>query len=345
MWLRRLASAAARSMQQKKVVVTSQAFDETYKVLTSAGLHVVKNQRTEPWSRDELISHACDAHAILAFMTDCCDRTLLDACPNLELIACALKGFDNFDIDLCAERGVAVTAVPDLLTVPTAELAVLLALGLGRRIREADHVVRSGAFKGWMPTLYGSGLAGAVIGIYGAGAVGRAVAERLKGFVPARLLYADPIALHESTTNNSNVTMDLANNLDDLLKACDLVFICTPLNPSTYHAINSENLSGAKPGMQLINISRGSCVDEVAVADALESGHLAGYAADVFEFEDWILNDKPDSIEARLLSHPKTLFSPHLGSAVTSARRDIEHAAAEEIIRWKKGEQFLYRVN
>lgn len=100
-----------------------------------------------------------------------------------------------------------------------------------------------------------------------------------------------------------------------------------------------------KAGLHLINISRGSCVDEAAVAEALKSGLLAGYAADVFEFEDWMLKGRPDCVEEQLLSHPRTLFSPHLGSAVASTRRDIERAAADEIIRWTKGQPFRYRVN
>lgn len=324
-----------------KVVVTARAFPQTTDLLSSAGLNVVSNPSTEPWTRDELIPHAHDARAILAFMTDSVDEDLLDACPNLQLVACALKGYDNFDIDFCAERGVAVTAVPDLLTEPTAELALLLALGLGRRIREADDAVRSGQFQGWRPTLYGVGLAGATVGIYGAGAVGQAVAKRIHGFGPKRILYRDIAA----PATNVEPQMESVNCLEELIQQCDFVFVCTPLNKSTYHAIDAEILAKAKPGLLLVNISRGSCVDEGAVADALLSNILGGYAADVFEFEDWILDGRPNGIDPRLLSHPRTLFSPHLGSAVTTTRRDIELAAAEEIVRWSRGEPYLYRVN
>lgn len=143
--MRRCASIAAR--RRKKVVVTNGAFNETYEHL-QRHVDVVRNESTEPWTRKELIYHAHDAHAILAFMTDSCDRAMLDACPNLELVACALKGFDNFDIDLCAERGVAVTAVPDLLTEPTAELAILLALALGRRLLEGNEKSAFGCIQG-----------------------------------------------------------------------------------------------------------------------------------------------------------------------------------------------------
>lgn len=323
-----------------KVVVTARAFQQTTDILSSASLNVVSNPSTEPWTREELISHAHDAQAVLAFMTDSVDEDLLDACPNLQLIACALKGYDNFMIERCAERGVAVTAVPDLLTEPTAELALLLALGLGRRIREADDAVRSGEFQGWRPTLYGAGLAGATVGIYGAGAVGQAVAKRIHGFEPHRILYRDM-----PPATNMEPQMEWVESLEELMQQCDFVFVCTPLNKSTYHTIDAEILAKAKPGLLLVNISRGSCVDEGAIADALQSNTLGGYAADVFEFEDWILDGRPKGIDPRLLSHPRTLFSPHLGSAVTTTRRDIELAAAEEIVHWSRGEPYLYRVN
>jgi len=335
--------STSTNLPRKKVVVTAKAFEETYQSLTNNGLEVTGNATTEPWKREELIAHARDAHAMLAFMTDSVDEAFLDACPDLELIACALKGFDNFDIQKCAERGVAVTAVPDLLTAPTAELAVLLALGLGRRILQADENVRSGAFQGWRPTLYGTGLAGTTVGIYGAGAVGQAVAQRIVGFGLKRMLYVDPDRLDPQTEGHLKV--EAANSIGDLLQTCDFLFVCTPLNESTYHVINQKALSQAKPGLMLINISRGSCVEEAAVVGSLESGQLAGYAADVFEFEDWILENRPKSIHSRLHAHPRTLFSPHLGSAVRSTRRGIEQAAADEILRWSRGEDYLYRVN
>ena len=336
-------SSKHASTPARKVVVTARAFPETTDLLASAGLNVVSNRSIKPWSREELISHAQDARAILAFMTDSVDEGLLDACPHLELVACALKGYDNFSTDLCAERGVAVTAVPDLLTQPTAELALLLALGLGRRIREADHAVRSGEFRGWRPSLYGTGLTGATVGIYGAGAVGRAVAKMLRGFEPKRILYRDPAPA--IPIDELSQIVEPVESLEELMCRCDFVFVCTPLNKSTYHAIDANVLAQAKPGMFLVNISRGSCVDEHAVVEALHSDRLGGYAADVFEFEDWILEDRPDAIEPRLLLHPRTLFSPHLGSAVVQTRRDIEVAAAEEIIRWSCDEPFMHRVN
>jgi phosphonate dehydrogenase len=96
--------------------------------------------------------------------------------------------------------------------------------------------------------------------------------------------------------------------------------------------IDHVQLAECKPGQLLINVGRGSVVNEQAVAQALESGRLAGYAADVFACEDWALSDRPQVIEPRLLAHPATVFTPHLGSAVRSVRLAIEQRAADNII-------------
>src|SRR3546814_18000296 len=93
---------------------------------------------------------------MMAFMPDRVDADFLQACPELRVVGCALKGFDNFDVDACTARGVWLTFVPDLLTVPTAELAIGLAVGLGRHLRAADAFVRPGEFPGWPPQFYGN---------------------------------------------------------------------------------------------------------------------------------------------------------------------------------------------
>src|SRR5262245_9589978 len=131
---------------------------------------------------------------MLAFMTDAVDRELLRCAPRLKVIACALKGCDNFDVDACTAADVWLTVVPDLLTVPTAELAVALTLALNRNLLAGDEQVRSGRFGGWRAALYGHGLHDADVGIAGLGHVGLAVAQRLKGF-GARLYGFDQRAI------------------------------------------------------------------------------------------------------------------------------------------------------
>ena len=289
-----------------------------------------------PWSRRELTERAASADALLAFMTDHVDADFLSACPQLKVIACALKGFDNFDVAACTAAGVWVTIVPDLLTNPTAELAVALALGLGRKLRDADALVRSGTFQGWRPILYGMGLDQSVVGIVGLGAVGRAIATRLSGF-GCRLLGVDP----REEPPPGIVPSDLPSALAD----SDYLILAVPLAPDSVHLIGRDALKRVKPGALLVNVGRGSVVEEVAVADALENGTLGGYAADVFEMEDWARADRPAGIEPRLLSHPRTLFTPHLGSAVDRVRREIGLEAAADIVAALCGRAPRHAIN
>lgn len=323
-----------------KVVVTARPFESTLKLLRGAAQEIVVNTQSNAFTPTELQRHLSDADACLAFMTDKVDAPLLSSAPNLKLIACALKGFDNFDIVACASRGVAVTAVPDLLTAPTAELAVALTLGLGRRVMHGDQLIRRGDFEGWRPKLYGVGLAGSTVGFLGFGAVGQATASRLAGFEVGQMIYVDP---REDFSPSSSAVR--VSSVDELLRMSDILVCCAPLNSSTHHVLNASRLQHAKRGLLLINISRGSCVDEAAVADALEEGILGGYAADVFELEDWALVDRARAVDPRLLTSANTLFTPHLGSAVSDVRERIEHAAASEIVRFARGEPLTHRVN
>ena len=125
---------SSKASEQRKVVVTSRAFPETLDLLASSGLCVVANEGAEPWPAEVLAAHAADAHALMCFMPDTVDRAVLDSCPRLEIVGCALKGFDNFDVEACTERGVHVTYVPGLLTEPTAELALGLIIGANRHL-------------------------------------------------------------------------------------------------------------------------------------------------------------------------------------------------------------------
>lgn len=306
----------------------------------SARPRVVITQRVFPETLALLSSHADvvaggpsrDADALMVFMPDSLDEAFLQACPNLKVVAAALKGYDNFDVNACTRLGIWFTIIPDLLTEPTAELALALMLSLARNVLAGDRLIRSGEFQGWRPILYGTSLAGSTIGLIGFGAVGRALARMLQGF-SCRVQYCDP-AVGASTP------------LEALLATSDFVLPLLPLTTSTFHLLDHQTLRRMKLGAYLINVSRGSVVDEEAVADALESGHLAGYAADTFEMEDWARHDRPREISPRLLRlTDRTLFTPHLGSAVASARREIERAAANNILQALRGERPSDAIN
>jgi phosphonate dehydrogenase len=325
-------------MSRFRIVVTSRVFRETFDYLSVAG-EVVAAETDEPLGGDELMRWARDAHALLAFMTDAVDEAFLAQCPALRVVACALKGADNFDVAACTRRGVWLTIVPDLLTGPTAELAVGLAIALARNVLAADRTVRAGAFRGWRPRLYGASLDGSTVAILGAGRVGRAIAGKLAGF-GCTILMVDVRADAELPQSARRVP------LAEAVAVADFVFLAMPLDPSTTHLVDGTLLERFKPGALLINPARGSLVDEAAVADALAAGRLGGYAADVFEFEDWRRPDRPAAIEPRLLgAADRTLFTTHLGSAVERVRRAIELDAAANIREALRGERPHGAVN
>ncbi|MEO1689605.1 MAG: NAD(P)-dependent oxidoreductase, partial [Pseudomonadota bacterium] len=286
------------------------------------------NPGPDPFSAAELARECAEAEALMAFMTERVDAALLDACPRLRVVAGAFKGFDNVDREALRARGIAFSYVPDLLTWPTAELAVGLAIALARNMRPGDAAVRGGGFQGWRPTLYGASLLGACVGVVGAGAVGQAILQLLSGF-PGERLAAEPDA--EARAQAQALGAE-TTSLADLAARADVVMLATPLTPRTLGLVDAAFLAAMRPGALLVNPARGSVVQEAAVADALASGRLGGYAADVFELEDRSRPDAPSDVHPALLAHPRTVFTPHLGSAVVETRRAIARAAADEIL-------------
>jgi phosphonate dehydrogenase len=307
------------------VVITHRVHPEILAMLAPhCELH--PNQSAETLPRDEIARRSAGAHALLAFMPDSVDAAFLARCPQLRVVAAALKGFDNFDVAACTAAGVWLTSVPDLLTAPTAELTIGLAIALSRKIQAADEWVRSGRFQGWRPEFYGLGIEGSTVGIVGMGAIGRAIAARLAGW-GAHLIYTDRARLRDESQYGLQW-----RSLEGLLREADLALLALPLDPTTLHTLDQERLSWLKPGAFVVNPCRGSVVDEAAVLRALQSGRLAGYAADVFEMEDWARVDRPRAIDPALLAHPNTLFTAHIGSAVANVRLAIERRAAQNIL-------------
>jgi phosphonate dehydrogenase len=150
------------------------------------------------------------------------------------------------------------------------------------------------------------------------------VARRLEPF-GARILFSDPSAREAKGARRAT--------FPEVLENSDHLVLTAPLRPETFHLVGAEALQRLKPGATLVNVGRGSVADEEAVAAALDSGRLAGYAADVFEMEDRSRPDRPWRIPPTLLAYrDRTVFTPHLGSAVGPVRLAIEQAAAASIL-------------
>jgi phosphonate dehydrogenase len=310
-----------------RVVVTHWVHQEVAARLAKFCEPLAPSREEGVWPQAQVRDRARDAVGLVVCMADRVDEQLLGACPRLRIVAGALKGYDNIDVAACTRRGVWVTVLPDLLTAPTAELVVGLMLAVMRRLMEGDAQVRRGRFTGWRPVLYGTSLERATVGIIGMGRMGQAVARRVRAF-DARVVYVDREPLpgpRERELGTRRVS------LPELLAASDVVVPLVPLSESTYHLLGAAALGQLRPGAFVVNAGRGSVVDEQAVAEALEAGRLGGYAADVFAFEDQRSPRRPAGIPQRLLAHPRTVFTPHLGSAVDDARRDMGLAVAEQV--------------
>jgi glyoxylate reductase len=303
-----------------RALVTRQIAAEGLAVLEAAGLDVDLWEEDRPIPRAELVARARHADGILSMLTDTVDAELLDGSPA-RVVAQHAVGVDNIDLDACRTRGVVVTNTPGVIAQATADLAMALLLGVARRVREGDAMVRAGRFGGWAPTmLRGLDLAGARLGIVGFGRVGQAVARRAAAF--------DMDVVHHSRTSGIS--------LERLLSTSDIVSLHCPLTAETHHLLDAAALARMKEGAVLVNTARGPVVDEAALVDALDRGHLSGAGLDVYE-------DEP-AVHPGLVGRDDVLLLPHLGSATWGTRRRMATLAAEGLVAVLSGRAPAHRV-
>jgi D-3-phosphoglycerate dehydrogenase len=241
---------------------------------------------------------------------------ILDAASRLKVIGRAGAGVDNIDVKKATEKGVVVMNTPGGNTVSTAEHAFSLMLSLARNIPQANRSVKEGV---WNPKKYvGVELRGKTLGIIGLGNIGRAVAVRALAF-NMRVLGHDPFISSEMA---ERLSIELSD-LDRIWAESDFITVHTPLNESTHHLINTNTLAKCRHGVRLINCARGGIFDETAVLAALESGHVAGAALDVYEKEP--PGNNPLSLHDRVVS------TPHLGASTAEAQDIVAVMIAEQV--------------
>jgi glyoxylate reductase len=276
-----------------------------------------------PPPRDELLACVREVEGLLALLTDRIDAELLDAAPNLRAISNYAVGVDNVDVEAATARGIPVGNTPGVLTDTTADLAVALMLGIGRRLVDGDAYVRRGDWHTWEPDqLLGRDLHGATVGIVGFGRIGQAVAQRLEGF--------ECTILHTSRRGGVG--------FEELLERSDFVSVHTPLTPETRGLIDAGALRRMKPTAYLVNTARGPVVDTDALAAALQGGEIAGAALDVTDPE-------PLPADHPLLDAPNLLVLPHLGSATHATRERMAEMAVDNLLAGLRGERMPHQVN
>jgi glyoxylate reductase len=269
---------------------------------------------------DALKTRLGGKQGLMCVLTDRIDGAVLDAAPDLRIVANIAVGFDNIDLAAARARGVIVTNTPDVLTEATADLTWGLILSAMRRIGEGERLVRRGAWAGWaLDFMLGSDLRGKQLGIIGLGRIGRAVARRAGAF-GMRVAFA--------TVEDGAGPVDAEGwarlGLDELLTSSDVVSVHVPLLPSTRHLLDRRAILRMKRRAYLVNTSRGPVVDEAALAWALREGLIAGAALDVFEEEPRV---HPD-----LLGLENVVLAPHLGSATIETRTAMADLAARNVL-------------
>ena len=287
-----------------------------------------------PLSKTELIQRAKNKDGVVIFMTDTIDKEVIQACNNLKVISSFGKGFDNIDVEECAKRGIAVTINKNSLTEDTADMAMGLALANARNILIGDSEVRKGTTRGWQPKKnLGRSFNHSNLGIIGYGEIGKAIAKRAKGFSMTTYYY-DP------TVESVSWGAHKCEKLEEMFSKCDFIMITANLNKNSYHLVNRDNISYMKQGAFVVNVARGSIVDEKAIEEALDANKISGYASDVFAFEDKLAKECPQYISSGLLEKTeKTVFTPHLGTGTVETRKELSISTAKGMLSVLKGEE------
>ncbi|WP_193097614.1 2-hydroxyacid dehydrogenase [Burkholderia sp. Z1] len=255
------------------------------------------------------------------------DTALIAALPKLEIIACYGVGTDAIDLAAARERGIRVTNTPDVLTGDVADLGVGLALAMMRRIGAGDAYVRSGAWRdGDMPLV--TRLYGKRVGVVGFGRIGSTLARRLSGF-DVEFGYFDVAPRADSPHR-------FFGDLAELAGWCDLLIVTLAGGPSTRGLVDARVLDALGPHGYLVNVSRGTTVDEPALLDALERGAIAGAALDVF----W---NEP-RIDPRFLALPNVLLQPHHASGTIETRQAMGWLVRDNLAAHFAGEPLLTPV-
>jgi glyoxylate reductase len=289
---------------------------------------------TDPPPRDVLLDAAAKCDGLLTTLTDRIDAELLDAAPDLRIVANLAVGYDNIDVPAATARKVLITNTPGVLTETVADLNLALILAFARRMPEGDRAVRQGGWGQWSPHfLLGRDVHGTMLGIVGLGAIGIAVARRARGF-GMKLLYCN-------RTRKPDAEAELGLeycSLEELLRRSDWVSVNVALNAETRHIIGAEQLGMMKRDAVLVNTARGGAIDQDALVQALRDRRIGGAALDVFAVEP-IPPDDP------LLQFDNVIVLPHLGSASVETRTKMTDLCVDNLLAFFAGQPPLTPVN
>jgi lactate dehydrogenase-like 2-hydroxyacid dehydrogenase len=278
------------------------------------------NAEDKPPSAADVVRLAEGAAAVLCCPADRLDADTIRALPDsVKVIATFSVGYDHVDVDAAKARGMAVCNTPDVLSLATAELAMLLVLAAARRAGEGERMVRAGKWEGWAPTqLLGLQVSGRRLGIFGMGRIGRELARMARAF-DMEIHYRDvqrlPPELEQGATFHDND--------ESFLPACEVLSLNAPGGGGTRYWLNAERIGKLPPGAVVVNAARGTLIDDAALIAALRSGQVGFAGLDVYEGEP--------KLDPAYLELENVVLLPHLGSATRETRDAMGFLALDGI--------------
>lgn len=283
------------------------------------------DEEEKPVPPDRLADELALADAAILMFTDRVTAPMLDRAERCRILVNYAIGYDNIPLPECTNRGILVANTP-LGHESVADLTFALILTVARRVLEGQRAVLSGSWRAWSPLLLaGQNVHGATIGILGMGRIGKAVAERARGF-GMRILYHNRKPSAEAAEIGAKWVP-----FEELLREADILCVLVPLSKETYHLIGPKELALMKPSAILINTSRGPVVDEKALYRALYEKRLWGAGLDVFEVE-------PAYPYHPLLQLENVVAAPHIGSSTMNDRINMARLAAENVLAGLSGQ-------
>jgi D-3-phosphoglycerate dehydrogenase len=314
-------------------------------VLVNKPIHIAALERMQEEVR-VLTPYTASSNKVLELLPQvhgiilCAGLTLgaaeMDLAENLEVIGRHGVGLDIVDVAAASERGIPVVFTPYGPTESTAEHALLLVLATARRLSQLDRAVRSGNFRiRDQPRAMGHEVKGKTLGVVGFGRIGQRLAQMCRDALHMPVYVFDPYLDSEAISEwGATYLEDLIN----LASKVDILSIHTPLTPETHHLINQDVIRSMKPGAILINAARGAVVDEAALIEALQDGHLGGAGLDVYDPE-------PPAPDNPLFQLDQVVLTPHVASFTDEGRRRMGLTVVEDTLRVLRGELPQYLAN
>ena len=313
-----------------KVLVIDTIAAEGIAYLTERGFEV--DQVSSKLPKDELHARLGEYEAIVTRSSTTVTPEFLGRARRLRILGRAGVGVDNIDVDACSRQGVVVVNAPYGNVVSAAEHTVGMLLALVRKIPAAHASLKQ---LEWDRGIYGSELFRKTAGVLGLGKVGSRVAARLRAFDMEVLVY-DPF-IPESRARELGVRL---TDLQTVLSRADVLTVHVPLTDETENMIGAAELAALKPGARVVNCARGGIVHEGDLLAALDSGHVAGAAVDV-----WSEEPPRSPVVQRLIQHPRVVVTPHLGANTQEAQVNVAVDVARQLVAYRDGELVEHAVN